>query len=299
MRRIGQLADSTLAERLRDYLAGRGIAVQLDARDGATQVWVLDEDRVAEARQELTQFEACPQAEHFARGAVEHRQRQADALEATLAERRGELVERRRRPRGPIRSAPITFLVIVLCGVATAATRFGEDQAARNRLLISAFKTPPGETLFLPEIERGELWRLVTPCFLHFDVMHLVGNALWMYLLGRVIEQTRTRLRFALLLLVIAVGSNLAQYLTAGPAFGGLSGVDCGLFGYLWFKTYFRPESGFELAPDQTLLFAGWMVICLTGLAGPIANTAHIAGMILGMLLAVPRSVPVFRSAAD
>lgn len=295
MRRIGELTDPAQAERLRDYLASLGIAARVELQDATWHVWVLDEDCVARAREVQAEFQAAPEAEVYVTGAADYRRRQADQLDAALSQRREQLIERRRRPRGPIRSVPVTFAVIVLCGLATAATRFGQDEPMLRRLLISNWEVRHWTTLGLPEIRAGEVWRLITPCFVHFDVLHLLGNASWMYLLGRVLEQTRTRTRYILLLLVLAAGSNVAQYLVAGPLFGGLSGVDCGLFGYLWFKTYFRPEAGFELAPEQTILFAGWMVICLTGLAGPIANTAHVAGMILGMLLAIPRSVPVFR----
>jgi GlpG protein len=294
MRRIGQLSDQTHAERLRDYLAGRGVQLHVEQQDGVWQIWALDEDRLAEARQELAEFSTQPEVERYRQGAAEERARKAAELDAALSDRREQIVERRKRPRGPIRGAPITFLVIVLCGVVTALTRFGEDEPMLRRLIISNY-IPMQWTAALPEVREGQFWRLITPCFIHFDVLHLLGNASWMYLFGRVIEQTRTRTRFVTLLLLIALGSNIAQYFVAGPMFGGLSGVDCGLFGYLWFKTHFRPEAGFALAPDQTIFFAGWMIICLTGLAGPIANTAHIAGMILGMLLALPRSVPVFR----
>jgi GlpG protein len=295
MRRIGQISDPVEAERLRDYLIHRGLGVQLISGGSGWDLWLQDEDRLAEARQEYEQFQASPSASHFVAGAAEYRRDQAQRLHAALQARREEIEERRAPAAAPIRSVPVTFAVIVLCGVATAAVRFGADEQMLDRLLLSQWQPRHWTTLGLPEIRSGEVWRLITPCFVHFDALHLLGNASWMYLFGRVIEQTRTRGRFTLLLLILGIGSNLAQYIVAGPAFGGLSGVNCGLFGYLWFKTHFRPEAGFELAPEHTILFAGWMVICLTGLAGPVANTAHVSGMLLGMVLALPRSVPVFR----
>jgi GlpG protein len=295
MRRIGHFDRSPEAERFRDYLAARGIAAHLQPHADVINVWILDEDQLAEARQELEQFQAGPRGRGVEERVANYRREQHERIETALAERRAQMAERRRRPRSGIRSAPVTFAVIVLCGLATAATRFGAEERMLDRLLVTQPADDRPGSPRLPEIRRGELWRVITPSLVHFDPLHLVGNACWLYLFGRVLERTRTRSRFILLLVVIAIGTNLAQYFAAGPRFGGLSGINCGLFGYLWFKSHFRPEAGFQLPPEQTILFAGWIIICLTGGAGPVANTAHLAGIVLGVLLAWPKSVPVFR----
>ncbi|MCA9052665.1 MAG: rhomboid family intramembrane serine protease [Planctomycetaceae bacterium] len=295
MRRLGPLPSEADARRFREYMAVRDVEVSVQAAGVGCEVWVLDEDDLDVARAELKLFASEPMASRYVEAEAESTRRRQQAVEAALAEHRSTIVERRRTPRTPWRSSPVTLLVIVLCGMAAAATRFGEDRSMRGRLHISEYQPTTSGVLGLPEIRRGEVWRLVTPSFLHFDVLHLLGNVSWFYLFGQVIERTRRRGRYVLMLILIALVSNLAQYLVAGPNFGGLSGVDCGLFGFLWFKSHFRPEAGFELAPEQTVLFAGWMLVCLTGIVGPIANTAHVSGLILGLLLALPRSVPVFR----
>ncbi|MFV0443980.1 MAG: rhomboid family intramembrane serine protease [Planctomycetaceae bacterium] len=295
MRRIGQLSSEAEARRFGEYLELEGIDSRLESADGAWQVWILDEDQIAAATEELSHYQADPAAEKYR--AAEQRaiaQRQAE-LDKALQTRRETLVKRRRRPRTAWQATPVSLLVIIACGMATAAIRFGGDTELTGLLKISEYKVIAPWTLGLPEIRSGQLWRLITPCLIHFDPLHLVGNVSWFYLLGRVIERTRKRSRFLLFLLVLGVGSNLAQYLMHGPNFGGLSGVDCGLFGFLWFKSQFRPEAGFHLPPEQTVLFAGWMLIALSGAVGPIANTAHLAGLTLGILLALPKSVPVFR----
>jgi membrane associated rhomboid family serine protease len=33
-------------------------------------------------------------------------------------------------------------------------------------------------------------------------------------------------------------------------------------------------------------MFVAWMLFCLTGYAGPIANTAHVSGLLTGAALA-------------
>ena len=73
----------------------------------------------------------------------------------------------------------------------------------------------------------------------------------------------------------------------SGPAFGGMSGVVYGLFGYLWIKTKFDPRSGFYLDPNLTMWFLIWFVLCMTGAVGPIANWAHGVGLAAGALVAI------------
>jgi GlpG protein len=214
--------------------------------------------------------------------------RQAE-LEQLLAARRAELS----RPPpvvNPLRSTPVTFVVIVLCGMVAAATDFGADRDSRGWLMLSQWRTTSGllQTPLL-EVRAGELWRLLTPCFLHFGLVHLLGNVGWLYVLGRQMESALGVWRYAMLLVLLGAASNLAQGLLSGPNFGGLSGVVCGVFGYVWFKSRYAPQEGYTLPTESAVLFLGWVVLCLTGVVGPIANVAHLSGLVLGVLLALPR----------
>src|SRR5262249_21988402 len=89
----------------------------------------------------------------------------------------------------------------------------------------------------LAELRRGELWRLVTPVFIHFTVAHILFNMLWLFGLGTQLELRYGTSRLALLFLLIAVPSNLCQYFLStvtldgmrlvtqpSPFFGGMSG---------------------------------------------------------------------------
>ena len=41
------------------------------------------------------------------------------------------------------------------------------------------------------------------------------------------------------------------------------------------------------MVPTNVVLMLGWLVVCMTGAFGPIANGAHLGGLIGGMLAAV------------
>lgn len=136
----------------------------------------------------------------------------------------------------------------------------------------------------LGEIGKGQVWRLVTPVFLHFGILHLAFNMLWMWTLGRLIEPLLGRLRFALLILIIAICSNTAEALISGTNFGGMSGVIYGLFGYLVIFGKFQPAAP-RLDSGTVFYMLVWMVICFTPFIGHIANWAHCFGLASGAVI--------------
>jgi GlpG protein len=102
-------------------------------------------------------------------------------------------------------------------------------------------------------------------------------------------SQIETRLgswRMALLVLAVALVSNVGQAYFSGPWFGGMSGVVYGLFGYAWFKSRLQPELGIFVHPNTVTLLLLWLVLCMTGLMGNVANWAHGLGLATGVVIA-------------
>ena len=80
-------------------------------------------------------------------------------------------------------------------------------------------------------LESGEVWRLITPIFMHFNIMHLVFNMLMLWVFGS--TQIETRGERSLLSYAdrwCCHFSNIAQYYVSGSGFGGMSGVVCTRF---------------------------------------------------------------------
>ena len=75
----------------------------------------------------------------------------------------------------------------------------------------------------MPEICHGEIWRLFTPIFIRFGITHLLVNSIWIFIFGTLIEKRQSVWVLILLVLGVAVLSNLAQYMVRGPAFGAMS----------------------------------------------------------------------------
>jgi len=124
---------------------------------------------------------------------------------------------------------------------------------------------------------------LFTPMFLHFGFLHILFNMLWLRDLGSMIEARKSSRLLLLLVLTIAGVSNLAQYLVSGPNFGGMSGVVYGLLGYMWMQGKFNPASRLSLEPQTVTFMIAWFFLCLFGVIGGVANTAHAAGLGLGI----------------
>ncbi|OUS30891.1 hypothetical protein A9Q99_05110 [Gammaproteobacteria bacterium 45_16_T64] len=136
-----------------------------------------------------------------------------------------------------------------------------------------------------------ELWRWVTPVFIHYLVaglpLHILFNLMWWWELGGFVERFQSSKRLLLVFTIVAVVSNMAQFFSSGNNFGGLSGVVYGLLGYLWFYGRVYPASGVQLNPKVLSFMIAWLVICFTGFVGPVANAAHLGGLLTGSLLAI------------
>ena len=135
-----------------------------------------------------------------------------------------------------------------------------------------------------------EWWRLITPMFIHFSPTHLIFNSLWIYILGKEIEELDGKIIFIFLILFTSTSSNYLQYFFSGPSlFGGLSGVVYGLLGYCFVSETFLRINKFSFPPAIYIFMFAWLLIGFTGFLdllgfGKIANFAHLGGLLSGIL---------------
>ena len=283
MRAIGQLESEQQARTFADYLYLRDIETQIDsAAGGHWTVWVIDEDRVDESRALLSRFRSMPDAEEFYQAPAAAERRRREAQREFHAEER--LLQRPAAFPWRLGGGGLTLILQVLCVAAALATRFGEDAVWTGWLRISSF--PPADPLrfwnSLAEVASGQVWRLITPVFLHFSILHLLFNLLWIQDLGTALEARVGTWRYAGLLAAVALVSNLCQYAAGGAGFGGLSGVVYGVFGYLWVRNRFEADFGLFLAPLTSGLLLVYLALGIFGLLGPTANVAHFSGLAVG-----------------
>lgn len=137
----------------------------------------------------------------------------------------------------------------------------------------------------------GEFWRPIGPAFLHFSLLHILFNMMWLKNLGEAIEFERGTTKFLLLCLIIAVISNVAQLYWSGPNFGGMSGVVFGLIGYIWMKGKTQPQHGIGMTHQSITFAILWLVLCMTGTLGAIANGAHLVGFLTGIVIGARQAI--------
>lgn len=133
----------------------------------------------------------------------------------------------------------------------------------------------------------NEPWRLITPIFLHGNVIHIFFNGWWIKDLGAIFERVFSSWKLLIFTLVVAALSNAGEFFIGKtPLFGGLSGLLYGLFGYLWIRGAFDPYFPVRLRRAVVVMLLVWFVVCAIGFIPNIANWAHGIGLLIGMIWA-------------
>ncbi len=270
MRPIGQLETEEQARTFADYLFVRDIETQVEpGSKGGWTLWVVDEDRVDESQALLSRFRSMPDAEEFYQAPHLAAARRREAAHESRKEEKS-----LKRPAAfpwRMRGGGLTTALLVACVAVGLATQLGRNSEWTGWLLMS-----------LDRVQAGQAWRLFTPALLHFTLWHLLFNLLWLQDLGTVLETKLGTARFAAMVAVVALVSNLAQYLAGGAGFGGMSGVIYGLFGYLWVRGKRDFRFGVILSPMTSGLLLIFLALGIFGLLGPTANAAHFSGLVVG-----------------
>lgn len=145
------------------------------------------------------------------------------------------------------------------------------------------YETFSGVNLYVAE---GEVWRLLTPIFLHSGFAHLLFNSFSLVLFGPALENMVGKGRFLTIYLLSGIGANLATYLIKPLTYVhvGSSGAIFGLFGYYLAIITFR-KSMLSRENSQLIKTIAILSIIMTFLQPNINVTAHIFGLISGFLI--------------
>lgn len=299
MRQIGTLPKSADTRAFGDHLLTLGVTSRAVESPDGWAIWVHDENKLDLARVELGGFLNNPDDPRF-----------HTAAEAAAALRREqERLDREYRKnvrslsgtwdRINVRRRPLTVFLVAVCVAVFLAEQV--SPAAQLWLLdtlrffpISAMRPPMSMRHGLDAIHGGQLWRLITPIFLHGNIIHLAFNVWATVIEGTLIETRRSTRTMLALVLLSAVASNVGQYVYVLNFYPnlvpwvGISGVGYAMFGYLWMKGLYEPEQGMILHPSSVRIMLGWLLLGFTGLF-PMANGAHVVGLIVGVLFGLAR----------
>ena len=328
MRHIGTISDSGQAEKFSAYLTVKGIANQIEPDGNGFDVWVKDEDQLDRAHSELADFFTDPLHPRYEQS-VELAKSIKKEEEEKRAKASKNIVNVREGVNQPSRryNAPLTK---VLIGLAIGVTLFGgtslrkvDSTTYRNPVYRSMiFNSMDGSgaknvlearnddddfRFRLSSVLRGEVWRTITPVFVHYGLIHLAFNCYMLFQLGGLLEHRHGTVFMGVLVILASVIPNVLQGIVpealdgsvpdyveqAGwyirTNFGGLSGVVYAVFGFLWIRGTLDPWVGYKIPPTMIIILVGWMFLGIFHAFGEsfvMANWAHGGGLVVGMVVA-------------
>ena len=337
MRQLCNLDGEIQAQQFSAYLFTLGIAAAVDAEQSTGDpastkwvIWILEEDELSRAREQLALFLENPDDPRYAEAV-----RQASRLLREEAEQREQVKKQQVDMQGKWRDQsssgrrPLTMTLLLICVAVFLFSGFGEeeeestvmralqfiDQPAaleRANSRVKAAELSGNEELVTQEtqerenvrrdeptdryhdLKQGQVWRLVTPIFIHLGFMHLLFNMLWLFQLGSILESRYRSVSYCWLILFTGIAGVAFQCCMpyewdGGVLGGGMSGVVFGLLGFAWVKTRHDPNSGLVLRSDVFVFMMIWLLLGFSGILESafgirVANWAHAGGLIAGVL---------------
>jgi rhomboid protease GluP len=141
-------------------------------------------------------------------------------------------------------------------------------------------------------VRDGEVWRVVTACLLHGNLLHLVMNATSLWPVGAVVERWIGRPAMIVVLFASGAGGHLASALVGrSPVSVGISGAVFGLLGVLLVSSIrFRGQTTGGLK----VRLSSWLFLLITNallsLIPFVDVVAHGAGFVAGAVVGVALS---------
>jgi rhomboid protease GluP len=200
------------------------------------------------------------------------------------------------------RKAPVTMALLVMITIIfvfefiVGGPRLGSGIFADevNPQVLVAFGAIVTGTL-----ARHEYWRLIAAMFLHASFLHWAVNSWALYQLGTLYEVLFGSRRFILIYLATGLCASIASAVHIGSGAGASVGASGAIFGILGaFIFSIRRSPVYRHQPWSRGLIGQlvfWIVvnIAIGYSVAFIDNTAHVGGLISGLLLGlIPHRVP-------
>jgi len=138
----------------------------------------------------------------------------------------------------------------------------------------------------------GQPWRLVSSLFVHAGATHLLLNMASLWLLGVLLEARTGGARLLAAYLTSGVAASIATlwYHSGGINSTGASGAIFGLYGLLLMLLITKKIVLDKWDRRGMLGLVGYLVLSnlISGLTGNIDNIAHVGGLLMGLLVALP-----------
>jgi rhomboid protease GluP len=137
-------------------------------------------------------------------------------------------------------------------------------------------------------IRAGQLWRLITPVFLHGSILHIAFNMYALWIFGRGIETRYGHGRFLLLYFLSGFAGNVMSFLlTVNPSLGASTAI----FGLISAEGVFIIQNRKLLGPRvnrslANLLYIAGVNLLIGFTTTSVDNWGHIGGLLGGLIFA-------------
>lgn len=152
-------------------------------------------------------------------------------------------------------------------------------------------------------LEKGEYYRLLTSIFMHFGINHIMNNMLILFILGDNLERALGHVKYLIFYLFCGIGANIISMMLNLRSYqvvvsAGASGAIFGVIGGLLYAVFVNRGRLEDLSTKQLVV----VIVCSlyfgftsTG----VDNVAHIAGLMIGIVLGIllyrkPKKPPQF-----
>ncbi|MCB0476951.1 MAG: rhomboid family intramembrane serine protease [Crocinitomicaceae bacterium] len=139
---------------------------------------------------------------------------------------------------------------------------------------------------FRPVTLDGEIWRILTSCFLHIGILHLVMNMYALLYIGAILEPIVGSLRFLIIYILAGIGGSVASiWWNELTVSAGASGAIFGMYGV--FMALLLSNIIPKAQKNSLMASIGVFVIynLINGVKGGIDNAAHIGGLLAGFII--------------
>jgi len=331
MRLIASISSYDEGQKFSRFLSSEGIKNSCDKGENGEncQIWIFEEDDVALSKQWYEEFVRDPNDLWFHTHGYKEKEGDVVQVSAEVNVQKQSLLQ-------AAESGFITYTLLITCValflLGELGFEFGESHSWRDEAFggynsiekVMMYDIPRHPRAYwhgvyreaivrkqlgiqsltyegpmFEKIKEGQIWRLFTPALLHGSLLHICFNLLWLHVLGKQMEIRLGIFRFSLFIVITALVSNFFQYIMSGFQFVGLSGVICGMVGYVWMRLDYAAWEGYDL-PRSTLRFLTmfilgvaavqtiFFVVAMSGGGSHstgIANAAHIMGGVSGAIL--------------
>ncbi|MFK7998506.1 MAG: rhomboid family intramembrane serine protease [Polyangiales bacterium] len=288
MRMLHAFESEKDAERFSEALYGDSIGASLrESKDGSFHVWVENDDDLDAAKAILEVFLKDPNDARFSK-----LKESASALRKKEKVREKKSRHRVMKARDTFKAdgmGPITIAVIGICACIAFVTELGDDRAAVQHFWFASVPILQGGVFYTKTAwlvatwENGEVWRILSPAFVHLSIFHILFNLWWWKDLAASLERVHSSLWLVCFFVVTHLAGAFPQFYFGGVYFGGLSGVVYGLFGYIWIRGRYDPAFPLALPKTTVMWMLGFYVLCFAGFM-PVANWGHSGGLVVGAL---------------